>query len=418
MKYFVVSLFLIGFFLIFSQNSDAFIATQCNELELKENHVILQFLTLHPSSTFEKYQTSDESGNQFTQIEYRHNGIGLDVSFDNNSENCMIGTYDVSYDYPSSGLGVSLTRSKYFESNQTQQAIAAIKDLTNPRKQMKEGVPLYEIKCREGLTPTIKRDRITPACVTDSTWNGLLLRGWSPLRIGMPAETNILITYNATTVFPQKVTKEYDPRSPYFNMVFFVNNDIVPHTVKATDERWSTGVIESGKTGSMSFNQTGSFRYYIEERPTTVGRIQFDPLPEPDLESDIIEGDTVSENKKPYTLYDISGIKQIYKVGEPISFTETVQGYANPCIHPHYKILDGNTLETVWQYKIVYPCPFIKDPQQFKKINTIPNDSTPSPILNQTGTYILRSYYSYSDGYKEVTFSVVDESIGERENEN
>jgi hypothetical protein len=66
----------------------------------------------------------------------------------------------------------------------------------------------------------------------------------------------------------------------------------------------------------------------------------------------------------------------------------------------------------------VYPCPFIKDPQQFKKINTVPNEDITSPILNQTGLYILRSYYSYSDGYKAVTFSVVDESIGEKENEN
>lgn len=120
----------------------------------------------------------------------------------------------------------------------------------------------------------------------------------------------------------------------------------------------------------------------------------------------IAESEIIQENTELYTLYDITGLKQIYRVGEPISFTETVQGYANPCVFPHYEILDGNTLEPVWKYKIVYPCPFIKDPQLFKKTNTIPDKNIPSPILNQTGSYILRSYHSYSDEYTEIEFSV------------
>jgi hypothetical protein len=162
-------------------------------------------------------------------------------------------------------------------------------------------------------------------------------------------------------------------------------------------------------------NILGNFPFVLlyEEQSPLRNLDRFDPT-----ESDINENDTVSENKKPYTVYNISGVKQIYRIGEPISFTETVQGYANPCVFPYYKILDANTLETVWQYKIVYPCPFIKDPQQFKIINTIPNDDILSPILNQTGHYILRSYHSYSDEYEDVTFSVIDESSGEKENEN
>jgi len=147
--------------------------------------------------------------------------------------------------------------------------------ILSPHKQMKMGIPLYEIKCKEGLNPIVKRDRITPACVTDNTWNELLMKGWALLRMGMPAETNVLITYDAITVYPQKVTKELDPRSPFFNMVFWVNNDVVPHTVIAEDGRWSTGQIESGDVGSMSFNQTGIYSYYIKEKPETIGTIEF-----------------------------------------------------------------------------------------------------------------------------------------------
>ena len=127
-------------------------------------------------------------------------------------------------------------------------------------------------------------------------------------------------------------------------------------------------------------------------------------------ESTITEDETISENSVPYTTYDVSGFKKIYNIGEPISFTETIQGFSNPCISTHYEILDGNTLESVWDYKIVYPCPYIRDPQQFKKITTIPNESISSPILNQTGRYIFHSYHSYSDEYTVVKFSVIDDS--------
>lgn len=260
---------------------------------LQTNPAVKQFLTYHPSSTVQVHPTSDNLGNSFTQVEYHQNGLGLSVAiFENDSENCFVQNYYVSYDYPSSGLGIGLSKSQSFESDQTKQAISAIKDLTNPRVQMKNGIPLFEIKCKEGLVPIVKIDRVTPACVTDSSWGKLLMRGWTPLRIGMPAETNILITYNATMVYPQKVTIEYDPQSPDFNMVFFVNNDIVPHTINAIDDSWSTGIIESGKTGSMSFNDATSYRYYIAERPPSEGTIVFEeksqeeisPSPEPEPE--------------------------------------------------------------------------------------------------------------------------------------
>ncbi|MDH3203219.1 MAG: hypothetical protein OEL81_00900 [Nitrosopumilus sp.] len=294
MKYFTIFLILIGFAFIspfiLSPSEAVSTGIQCdvnNDSKLKEiekNPAIHLFLEFHPSSLVETHQTSDKSGNPTMQIEYRHNGLGLVVEIfkNENSENCFVGSYNVSYDYPPSGLGVSLSKSNHFESDQIQQTVSAIKDLTNPRKQMKEGIPLYEIKCKEGLNPIFKRDRVHPACVTDSSGNELLMRGWTPLRMGMPAETNILITYNATMVYPQKVTKEYDPRSPYFNLIFFVNNDIVPHTVNAIDDSWSTGIIESGQMGSMSFNQTGSYKYYVAEKQQTTGRIQFEPMPEPE----------------------------------------------------------------------------------------------------------------------------------------
>lgn len=116
----------------------------------------------------------------------------------------------------------------------------------------------------------------------------------------------------------------------------------------------------------------------------------------------------VTENKEPYVSSEITGIKHAYKIGEPISFTETVQGYYLPCVFPDYEILDETTMEQVWKHKIVYPCPFSKSPQEFRKINIVPNGNIASPIINQTGQYILRSYSSYPDKYDETEFSVVE----------
>lgn len=154
--------------------------------------------------------------------------------------------------------------------------------IPTPRQQMKMGIPLYEIKCKEGFYPTFKIDRVTPACVTESTLDKLLIRGWSPLRMGMPAETNILITYGAIQAYPHNVTKKLDPRSPYFNDIFWVNNDIVPHTVVTKTGTWNTGVIESGKIGSMSFNKTGIYKYFIKEKPSTIGFVEFSGIVELD----------------------------------------------------------------------------------------------------------------------------------------
>jgi plastocyanin len=61
-------------------------------------------------------------------------------------------------------------------------------------------------------------------------------------------------------------------------MIFWVNNDVVPHTILSEDGTWSTGMIESGKLGSMSFNQTGIYKYFIKEKPDKTGIIDFSGL--------------------------------------------------------------------------------------------------------------------------------------------
>ncbi len=165
--------------------------------------------------------------------------------------------------------------SDYFRYRIDKIGIENSKAIPIPRQQMKMGIPLYEIKCKEGFYPTFKIDRVTPACVTEITLDKLLIRGWSPLRLGMPAETNILISYGAIQIFPHTVTQKLDLNLPHYNTIFWVNNDIIPHTILAKDGTWSTGMIASGEIGSMIFNQTGVYEYFVKEKPSTIGFVEF-----------------------------------------------------------------------------------------------------------------------------------------------
>lgn len=313
---------------------------------LGEDPVITPFLQNNSSATNQTYQTVDESGNPYTRSEFYHNGLSLSVAIyeTKNQKNCFaVKSYDVSYDIPTQGLGIGLTSTTHFESDQLRKAILAVKDLTNPHKQMKKGIPLYEIKCKEGLNPIVRRDKVKPACVTDNTWNELLMRGWTPLRLGMPAETNILITYNATMAYPQKITKEYDPRSPFFNMVFWVNNDIVPHTVMAQDGSWSTGEINSGGVGSMKFNHTGSFKYYILEKPQTSGIIKFEKTDQDTISKvTILDGAAIPESNslEPQELRVVIGYNNTVTWINKDSIVHTMVGGEN---------------ENLWSTKVIKP---------------------------------------------------------------
>lgn len=270
------------------QNSDAFfdgIVIECPYDEqavqkiLESDPVVQEFLNHHPSS---EYLTSNEPENPYTILQYIQNGLSLTVSvlshYDN-GECYRVYDYGVSYQMPSSGLGVSLDNSQYFNANQTSSAIQSIQDLTNPRHQMKMGIPIHEIKCKEGLYPTFKIDRVTPACVTDGTMSELLMRGWSPLRLGMPASTNIVITYDAKMIHPMRINLDFNSEFLMDNMVYWINSDVIPHTIVAQDNSWSVGPIESGGVVGIAFNQTGIYQYHIKENPNKTATIKFE-IPE------------------------------------------------------------------------------------------------------------------------------------------
>jgi hypothetical protein len=57
-----------------------------------------------------------------------------------------------------------------------------------PLKQVKAGVPIQDIQCKEELFLLYKAKTLSPACVSGDSKGELLLRGWGLLRIVNPGE--------------------------------------------------------------------------------------------------------------------------------------------------------------------------------------------------------------------------------------
>ncbi|MBI5146085.1 MAG: hypothetical protein HZA84_02570 [Thaumarchaeota archaeon] len=60
--------------------------------------------------------------------------------------------------------------------------------LPSPLKQIKNGVPLIEVKCDEGKYPAYRYDRMRVACVSEETHIKLINRGWATMRLINPGE--------------------------------------------------------------------------------------------------------------------------------------------------------------------------------------------------------------------------------------
>jgi len=68
-----------------------------------------------------------------------------------------------------------------------------VPELSNfaPLKQLKQGIAIQDIECKNGLFLIHKRITLSPACVSDKAFNELILPnyGWAVMRLGPPSET-------------------------------------------------------------------------------------------------------------------------------------------------------------------------------------------------------------------------------------
>ena len=154
---------------------------------LEKDPVVMQFLKYHPNATFEHFKTSDEPGNPRTHSEFRDGLFLLRVfvlTHDQNGNCCPVYRYSVSYDDPMSEPRKGLLANRHDKADNMQDAIDAVKKLSNPTRQHWYGISNEDISCKGGLVVLVNEHRQTPSCVTKETSLRLLDRGWeepSPL---------------------------------------------------------------------------------------------------------------------------------------------------------------------------------------------------------------------------------------------
>jgi plastocyanin len=56
--------------------------------------------------------------------------------------------------------------------------------------------------------------------------------------------------------------------------VIWQNEDAAPHTATADDGSFDTGTIETGKLGSATFKEPGTFTYFCEIHPSMHGTVE------------------------------------------------------------------------------------------------------------------------------------------------
>lgn len=70
---------------------------------------------------------------------------------------------------------------------------------------------------------------------------------------------------------------EFAPEMPAVavgDVVVWVNHDIVPHTVTATDESWDSGLIEAGIEWKMLVTAGMIEEYYCQFHPTMIASLE------------------------------------------------------------------------------------------------------------------------------------------------
>jgi len=56
--------------------------------------------------------------------------------------------------------------------------------------------------------------------------------------------------------------------------VTWTNYDDAPHSAKAKDGTWDTGILSKGESKALTFDKAGDFTYYCTVHPSMVARLQ------------------------------------------------------------------------------------------------------------------------------------------------
>jgi len=207
------------------------------------------------------------------------------------------GTVAISVDTDLGGMAVS--------------GIKVIDYFPSPLKQIKNGIALIDVECKEGKHVVYKRDRMRAACVTPDTENHLILeRGWGLLRLGLPASSHTDLSHGLCNYYDGYWYPKYlgcqDVTDFQCSLMGgqFVDNLNVCHD-KTCSENNSLCVTNSNLLLQYPNETEEQFHNRCGPSETLRG-----PVPPPsECESDLIECTFVCGNDDKWLLFDEHGFE-------------------------------------------------------------------------------------------------------------
>jgi len=182
------------------------------------------------------------------------------------------------------------------------------------------------------------------------------------------------------------------------NTVRWVNQDSVAHSI-AADSNFESDLLALGQSFEHTFTSIGRYDYYGVPGPHLRGLIEVYPELQKDLYVDV----------------SVEGLKDTYKVGEPVTFDAVVGGYGARCNSLEAKIEDKDAPDFGYSIGMIPGCTY---PESFidftEQIHIGPESEAFSPAyINQTGTYLLTVSYEMVQFPQvrdsvEIEFAVVD----------
>lgn len=82
----------------------------------------------------------------------------------------------------------------------------------------------------------------------------------------VPAAKNT-VTISNFSFSPSKLTVKIG------DTVTWLNQDSTGHSVTANDNKFDTGIIEPGKSGTITFSEAGTFDYHCKVHPSMLGSV-------------------------------------------------------------------------------------------------------------------------------------------------
>lgn len=87
-----------------------------------------------------------------------------------------------------------------------------------------------------------------------------------------PSDTSMMMADTAVSIKGNAFTPP-TVRVKVGEFVTWTNNDSVAHTATADDDSWDTGMIEPGETGTIRFEEAGTYTYHCTPHPQMMGTI-------------------------------------------------------------------------------------------------------------------------------------------------